>query len=118
MKVLIVGSGYVGLVTGACLAELGHKVVCVDRDAAKIDDLRAGQIPIFEPGLDVLISANVAAGRLRFETNTLFSKSADVVLIAVGTPPNAEDHRADLSSVFAVADELAATACGRLVVVT
>jgi UDPglucose 6-dehydrogenase len=80
VKVLIAGSGYVGLVTGACLAELGHRVTCVDRDAAKIDSLRAGEIPIFEPGLDVLISTNAAARRLRFDTNLApFCKGADAV---------------------------------------
>src|ERR1700722_5588684 len=114
----MVGSGYVGLVSGACLAELGHTVVCVDRDAAKIDQLRAGRVPIFEPGLEALITKNTAAGRLGFESSLLArSKWADAVFIAVGTPPCELDHSADLSSVFAVAEELARAKCGRLVVV-
>jgi UDPglucose 6-dehydrogenase len=118
VKVLMVGSGYVGLVSGACLAELGHSVVCVDRDTAKIDQLRAGRTPIFEPGLGALITKNTAAGRLSFETSLLtHSEWADAVFIAVGTPPCEIDQSADLSSVFAVAEELARATCGRLVVV-
>ena len=118
VKVLIVGSGYVGLVTGACLAELGHSVVCVDRDAAKINNLRSGRIPIFEPGLEALISKNAAVGRLGFETNLAeFSSLADAIFIAVGTPPNDADHSADLSSVFAVAEELATARSRRLLIV-
>jgi len=120
MKLLVVGAGYVGLVSGACFAELGNDVVCIDRDGAKIEGLQAGKVPIYEPGLDDMISRNVAAGRLRFATQIagLGGGDVDVVFIAVGTPPRASDQGADLSSVFAVAGELATRARGRLVVVT
>lgn len=119
MRLMIVGSGYVGLTSGACLAELGHEVICVDRDVAKIDRLRQGIVPIFEPGLDALIAANVAAGRLRFET-VLDELDNDVaaVFIAVGTPPSLVDDGADLSAVYAVAEQLAARATRGFVVVT
>ncbi|MEO8927806.1 MAG: UDP-glucose/GDP-mannose dehydrogenase family protein [Caulobacteraceae bacterium] len=120
MKLLVVGSGYVGLVSGACFAELGNEVVCIDRDRAKIDGLRAGVVPIYEPGLEDMIAGNVKAGRLRFDTTMsgLDDQSVDAVFIAVGTPPRAGDQGADLSSVFAVAAEIAERASGRLIVVT
>jgi UDPglucose 6-dehydrogenase len=120
MKLLVVGSGYVGLVSGACFAELGNEVVCVDRDRAKIDGLRAGVVPIFEPGLEAVVARNAAAGRLRFDTDLAaqVAEGPDAVFIAVGTPPRPGDRGADLTSVFAVAAEVAEHARGRLVVVT
>src|SRR5665213_1313106 len=120
MKLLVVGSGYVGLVSGACFAELGNEVVCIDRDRAKIEGLRAGVIPIYEPGLEAIVGKNVAAGRLRFDTDmtALAGEAVDAVFIAVGTPPRAGDQGADLTSVFAVAADIAEHASGPLVVVT
>ncbi len=119
MKLLVVGSGYVGLVSGACFAELGHEVTCIDHDRAKIEGLRAGVVPIYEPGLEAVVARNVAAGRLCFDTDlaALADEGADAVFIAVGTPPRAGDQGADLSSVFAVAAEVAEHASGTLVVV-
>ena len=106
MRVSVFGTGYVGLVTGACLAEVGHQVVCVDVDAAKIDGLREGRIPIFEPGLDELVRGNHRAGRLDFTTDaTAAIAHARIVFIAVGTPPD-EDGSADLRHVLAVAKTL------------
>jgi UDPglucose 6-dehydrogenase len=103
MHVTIFGTGYVGLVTGTCLAEVGHDVVCVDIDSAKIDGLNRGVIPIFEPGLEPLVKANHAAGRLRFTTDASAGIGhGDVIFIAVGTPPD-EDGSADLQFVLAVA---------------
>jgi UDPglucose 6-dehydrogenase len=108
MRLIIIGSGYVGLVSGACLAELGHHVLCVDNDASKIEQLQAGRIPIYEPQLAELIGANVAAGRLVF-ANRLPSLGREVhaVMVAVGTPPQANGG-ADLSAIFGVAREVAA----------
>jgi UDPglucose 6-dehydrogenase len=119
MKLMIVGSGYVGLTTGACLAELGHEVVCVDRDADKIDGLRSGVVPIFEPGLDSLIARHSASGQLRFDTGLgELGKGVEAVFIAVGTPPGMTGDGADLSSVYAAAEALAEEARKDLVVVT
>ncbi len=119
MRVAIVGTGYVGLVSGACLADLGHAVVCIDRDAAKIAGLRAGRVPIHEPGLEALIAANVAAGRLSFVTDlALGMAGAEVVFIAVGTPSRAEDGRADLGFVLGVAGEIGRALSGPAVIVT
>jgi UDPglucose 6-dehydrogenase len=119
MKLMIVGSGYVGLTTGACLAELGHEVVCVDRDVAKIERLRAGMVPIFEPGLDELIACHSTSGRLSFDTDLgELRNGVEAVFIAVGTPPSAVDNSADLSSVYAVAEAVAREAPKGLVVVT
>ena len=102
-KVTIFGTGYVGLVTGACLAEVGHDVVCVDIDAAKIDGLNAGRMPIYEPGLEAMVAANKAAGRLRFTTDASAAvRHAEIIFIAVGTPPD-DDGSADLRHVLAVA---------------
>src|SRR3546814_17545688 len=95
MQVTIIGSGYVGLVSGTCFADFGHEVVCVDKDSAKIEALNAGKIPIYEPGLDDLVATNVAAGRLSFTTELADAvASADAVLIAVGTPSRREIGRA------------------------
>ncbi len=103
MKIAIFGSGYVGLVTGACLADVGNDVLCVDIDAAKIARLQTGEVPIHEPGLDALIARNVKAGRLRFSSSAAEGVAyGQVIMIAVGTPPD-EDGSADLSHVLAVA---------------
>ena len=103
MRVTIFGTGYVGLVTGTCLAEVGHEVVCVDIDAAKIEGLRKGVIPIYEPGLEPMVKANHAEGRLDFTTDAAAAIAhGDVIFIAVGTPPD-EDGSADLQYVLAVA---------------
>ncbi|SDA22675.1 UDP-glucose dehydrogenase [Sphingomonas sp. NFR15] len=114
----MIGSGYVGLVSGACFADFGHDVVCVDKDATKIDALRAGRIPIFEPGLDQLVASNVAAGRLSFTTDvTAGVAGADAVFIAVGTPSRRGDGHADLSYVYAAAAEIAQAITGFTVIV-
>ncbi len=106
MRVTVIGSGYVGLVAGACLAETGNEVVCADKDAAKVDALGRGVVPIYEPGLAPLIERNAAAGRLRFDTDIgLAVRHGDVVFIAVGTPPG-EDGSADLQHVLDVADTI------------
>ena len=103
MRVCIFGTGYVGLVSGTCLAEVGHDVVCVDVDAAKVAGLQDGIIPIYEPGLTPMVQANHAAGRLRFTTDAAVGVAhGDVIFIAVGTPPD-EDGSADLQYVLAVA---------------
>ena len=102
MRVTIFGTGYVGLVTGACLAEVGHDVVCVDIDAAKVEGLNRGEIPIYEPGLEPMVKANHAAGRLEFTTDAAPAIAhGDIMFIAVGTPPD-EDGSADLQYVLAV----------------
>jgi UDPglucose 6-dehydrogenase len=109
MKIVMIGSGYVGLVSGACFADFGHEVVCVDKDAGKVDLLRSGGIPIFEPGLDTLVAKNVAAGRLSFTTDLAGPVSeASVVFIGVGTPTRRGDGHADLSYVYAAAREIGA----------
>jgi UDPglucose 6-dehydrogenase len=108
MRIAMIGTGYVGLVSGACLSEFGHDVICVDKDQAKIDALKKGVIPIFEPGLDEVVAANVKAGRLSF-TNDMKKAvpGADAVFIAVGTPSRRGDGHADLQYVFAAAKEVA-----------
>ena len=118
MDVTVVGSGYVGLVAGACLAETGHTVRCVDVDAAKIERLRRNEIPIYEPGLEPLVASNQAAGRLRFTTDLDTSvRESQVIFIAVGTPPG-EDGSADLQHVIAVAEGIGRAMDGSRVVVT
>ncbi|MCP5146287.1 MAG: UDP-glucose/GDP-mannose dehydrogenase family protein [Gammaproteobacteria bacterium] len=108
MKVVMIGSGYVGLVSGACFAEFGADVTCVDVDPNKIDRLRRGEIPIYEPGLDDLVSRNVAAGRLGFTTELASAVGdADLVFIAVGTPTRRGDGHADLSYVYQAARDIA-----------
>src|SRR5690606_382225 len=103
MKISIFGTGYVGLVTGTCLAEVGHDVVCVDTDQAKVDGLNRGEVSIFEPGLTPMVQANHAAARLRFTSNAIEAIAhGEVIFIAVGTPPE-EDGSADLQYVVAVA---------------
>jgi UDPglucose 6-dehydrogenase len=108
MRVTIFGTGYVGLVTGTCLAEVGHDVVCVDIDAAKVEGLNRGVIPIYEPGLEPMVKANHAAGRLKFTTDPAQAiANAEIVFIAVGTPPD-EDGSADLKYVLKVAQTIGA----------
>jgi UDPglucose 6-dehydrogenase len=119
MRVVMVGTGYVGLVSGACFADFGHEVTCVDKDAGKIERLKGGGIPIFEPGLDKLVSDNVRAGRLSFTTEAAEAVgAADAVFIAVGTPSRRGDGHADLSYVYAAAEEIAGLMEGFTVVVT
>jgi UDPglucose 6-dehydrogenase len=118
MKIVMIGSGYVGLVSGACFADFGHDVTCVDKDASKIDALLAGRMPIFEPGLDHLVATNVTAGRLNFTTDVAAAVSgADAVFIAVGTPSRRGDGHADLSYVYAAAEEVAQALTGFTVIV-
>ena len=108
MRIVMIGTGYVGLVSGACFADFGHHVTCVDKDKGKIDALLAGRIPIFEPGLDQLVEGNVAAGRLNFTLDVAsVLPEADAVFIAVGTPSRRGDGHADLSYVYAAAEEMA-----------
>ena len=119
MKIAMIGSGYVGLVSGACLADFGHEVTCVDKDSAKITSLEAGRMPIFEPGLDTLVAYNVREGRLAFTTDLATAVSnADAVFIAVGTPSRRGDGHADLTYVFDAAREIAAAIKGFTVIVT
>ena len=119
MRIAMIGSGYVGLVSGACFADFGHDVSCVDKDAAKIEALEPGRIPIFEPGLDELVAKNVREGRLSFATDLpRRSRNADAVFIAVGTPSRRGDGHADLSYVYQAAREIAAAMDGYTVVVT
>ena len=119
MRIAVIGTGYVGLVSGACFADFGHDVVCVDKDATKIDALHAGRIPIFEPGLQALVETNVKAGRLAFTTDlTEGVKGAEAVFIAVGTPSRRGDGHADLGYVFAAAAEVATAVTGFTVVIT
>ncbi|MDO8288405.1 MAG: UDP-glucose/GDP-mannose dehydrogenase family protein [Parvibaculum sp.] len=119
MKVAMIGAGYVGLVSGACFADFGHEVVCVDTVAAKIDALNRGEIPIYEPGLDVLVNGNRFAGRLSFTTDiTEAVKGADAVFIAVGTPTRRGDGHADLTYVYAAAEDIAKAMTGYTVIIT
>ncbi|MEG3165576.1 UDP-glucose/GDP-mannose dehydrogenase family protein [Sphingomonas sp. PB2P19] len=119
MRITMIGSGYVGLVSGACFSDFGHDVTCVDKDEGKIDALRAGRMPIYEPGLDQLVATNVAAGRLNFTTDLKSAVAgADAIFIAVGTPSRRGDGHADLSYVFAATREVAAAVTGPTVVVT
>jgi UDPglucose 6-dehydrogenase len=118
MKIAVVGTGYVGLVAGACLAETGNDVICADIDAAKIARLNRGEVPIYEPGLEPLIENNLTAGRLRFTTDVPAAvKASEVIFIAVGTPPD-EDGSADLSHVLAVARTIGKSMDGEKVVIT
>ena len=118
MHIAMIGTGYVGLVSGTCFSEFGHDVVCVDQDAAKIDKLNDGRMPIFEPGLEALVASNVKAGRLSFATGLKDPvKAADAVFIAVGTPSRDGNGDADLGHVQAAAREIAAALDGYMVVV-
>jgi UDPglucose 6-dehydrogenase len=119
MRIAVIGTGYVGLVSGACFSEFGVNVVCVDKDEGKIARLQRGEIPIFEPGLDQLVESNVKAGRLSFTTDLAAAVAgADAVFIAVGTPSRRGDGHADLSYVFAAAEEIARALTGYAVIVT
>ena len=119
MRITMIGSGYVGLVSGACFSDFGHDVICVDKDASKIAALEAGKMPIFEPGLDKLVETNVAAGRLSFTTDLKAAVAgADAVFIAVGTPSRRGDGHADLTYVFEATREIGAAIDGPVVVVT
>ena len=119
MRVAMIGTGYVGLVSGACFADFGHVVTCIDKDAAKIARLKDGVMPIFEPGLDTLVARNVREDRLFFDTNSAEAvRDADAVFIAVGTPSRRGDGHADLSYVYAAAEEIAGQIEGFTVVVT
>lgn len=107
MRAAIVGTGYVGLVSGACLAELGHEILCLDHDAGKIARLIKGEIPIYEPGLEQICARNVAAGRLRFGTDLAQAAEAELILLAVGTPPHPDTGEADLRPLYAAAEAAA-----------
>ncbi|MCM2343105.1 MAG: UDP-glucose/GDP-mannose dehydrogenase family protein [Alphaproteobacteria bacterium] len=119
MRIAMVGTGYVGLVSGTCFAEFGFDVACIDRDAAKIERLKQGQSPIYEPGLDELLARQIESGRISFTTDLKAAvKAADVVFIAVGTPPRSTDGHADLSQAYQAAKEIAEAMEGYTVVVT
>jgi UDPglucose 6-dehydrogenase len=119
MRIAMIGTGYVGLVSGTCLADFGHHVTCVDKDQAKIDGLLAGRMPIWEPGLESLVKANVERGRLEFTCDLAKAvEGAEAVFIAVGTPSRRGDGHADLSYVFAAVEELAGLLEGPIVIVT
>lgn len=118
MRIAMIGTGYVGLVTGACFSDLGHDVICIDNDEEKLRRLEQGEIPIYEPGLDELVSKNVAAKRLRFaDWAAADIANQDAIFIAVGTPPSEADGSADLSAVYAVAAEMAPNLSGYTVIV-
>ena len=119
MHIAMIGAGYVGLVTGACFSEFGHDVTCIDRDEARIKKLNAGDVPIYEPGLEELVAGSVKSGRLSFATGLEDAvKGADAVFIAVDTPNSEGNGDADLGNVFAVAEKIAAALDGYTVVVT
>ncbi len=119
MRVAMIGSGYVGLVSGACFSEFGIEVICVDKDADKIARLQGGEVPIYEPGLDELLERSVADERLRFSTDLPAAVAgADAVFIAVGTPSRRGDGHADLAYVHQAAREIAAALNGYTVIVT
>lgn len=119
MKIAMIGTGYVGLVSGVCFSDFGHEVVCVDKDPAKIDKLNAGIVPIFEPGLEAMMLRNVEAGRLSFTLDLAAAvQGADAVFIAVGTPTRRGDGHADLTYVHTAAEEVARVATDYVVVVT
>jgi UDPglucose 6-dehydrogenase len=119
MRIAMIGTGYVGLVSGACFADFGHRVCCIDKDAAKIDGLNAGKMPIWEPGLEAIVTANAERGRLTFTTDLASGvESADAVFIAVGTPARRGDGHADLTFVFDAVRELAKVIRPETVVVT
>ena len=119
MRIAMIGTGYVGLVSGACFADFGHKVCCIDKDEAKIDGLHQGKMPIWEPGLEALVKANVERGRLTFTTDVVEGvKGAEAVFIAVGTPARRGDGHADLTFVFQAVRELAKVIAPGTVVVT
>jgi len=119
MHIAMIGTGYVGLVSGACFSDFGHVVTCIDKDAAKISQLQSGRMPLFEPGLDALVAHNVAAGRLSFTTDAAGAvRAADAIFLAVGTPSRRGDGFADLTYLYDAAREIAAHMQGFTVVVT
>src|SRR6202012_4046039 len=119
MRVAMIGTGYVGLVSGACFADFGHVVTCIDKDERKIGRLREGEMPIYEPGLEDLVARNVREDRLFFDTQSAKAvREADAVFIAVGTPSRRGDGHADLTYVYAAAEEIAGQIDGFTVVVT
>ena len=119
MKIAMIGTGYVGLVSGVCFSDFGHEVICVDKQADKIEMLRAGEVPIYEPGLKSLMARNIEAGRLTFTTDLATAvDGVDAVFIAVGTPTRRGDGHADLTYVMAAAEEIAGALTGYAVVVT
>ena len=119
MKIIMVGAGYVGLVSGVCFSDFGHDVVCVDKDLDKIARLNRGEVPIFEPGLEVLMTKNIQAGRLSVTVDLPSAiDGADAVFISVGTPTRRGEGHADLDYVFAAVEEIALAARGYLVIVT
>ena len=118
MRVTMIGAGYVGLVSGACFADFGHQVTCIDKDAAKIEALNRGEIPIFEPGLADLVEANMRQGRLEFAGETSRIGEAEAVFIAVGTPSRRGDGHADLTFVYEAVREIAPLLSPAAVVVT
>ena len=119
MRIAMIGTGYVGLVSGVCFSDFGHDVICVDKDPAKIDLLNEGEVPIYEPGLDLLMAKNVEAGRLSFTTDLASAvDGAEAVFIAVGTPTRRGDGHADLTYVMQAAEEVAQALTGYAVIVT
>jgi len=119
MRIAMIGTGYVGLVSGACFSDFGHDVICVDKDAGKISRLQAGEVPIYEPGLEALLAKNTAAGRLSFTTDLEAAVAgAEAVFIAVGTPTRRGDGHADLTYVMAAAEEIGRALTGYAVIVT
>src|SRR6476659_1318578 len=119
MRITMIGTGYVGLVSGACFADFGHQTVCVDKDEKKIAALKRGEIPIFEPGLADMVHSNARDGRLTFATNAIEGvRDADAVFIAVGTPSRRGDGHADLSYVYAAARDIAPLLSNTTIVVT
>jgi UDPglucose 6-dehydrogenase len=119
MKIAMIGTGYVGLVSGVCFSDFGHDVICVDKAAEKVARLTNGEVPIYEPGLEAVLERNVAAGRLHFTTDLVRAvDGADAVFIAVGTPTRRGDGHADLTHVMAAAAEVAQALTGYAVVVT
>ena len=118
MRVAMIGAGYVGLVSGACFADFGHQVTCIDKDAARIAALKRGEIPIFEPGLSELVESNVRQGRLEFATEASRAGEAEAIFIAVGTPSRRGDGHADLSFVYQAVREIAPLISGASLVIT
>src|SRR5262245_15399848 len=118
MRIAMIGTGYVGLVSGACFADFGHHVTCIDKDASKIGALERGEMPIFEPGLAELVALNFREGRLTFTTDLEPVRTAEVIFIAVGTPSRRGDGHADLTYVYTAAREIAEKLGGFTVVVT
>ena len=119
MNIVMIGTGYVGLVSGACFSEFGFDVICVDKDEEKIRRLKSGEIPIYEPGLDDLVMRNSQAGRLKFTTDLAQAVAeADAVFIAVGTPTRRGDGHADLSYVYEASRQIAAHLKDYTVIVT